>query len=43
MQTIQFKVDENHISVVLNLLKSLNSLKLNVINDLLVVNNIDNR
>ncbi|MBU1666832.1 hypothetical protein KKC13_00290 [bacterium] len=39
MQTVQFKVDNNYINIVLNLLNSLNGLKLNVINDLLIVDN----
>lgn len=34
MQTIQFRVDNNYIDIVVNLLNSLNSLKLNVIKDL---------
>ena len=43
MQTIQFKVDNNYIEIVLNLLNSLNSLKLNVINDLLIIDNKKNK
>lgn len=39
MQTIQFKVDNNYIETVLNLLNGLNSLKLNVIKDLLILDN----
>jgi hypothetical protein len=39
MQTIQFKVDNHYIEIVLNLLNSLNSLKLNVIKDLLIIDN----
>lgn len=39
MQTVQFKVDNNYIEMVLNLLNSLNSLKVNVIKDLLIINN----
>lgn len=38
MQTIQFKVDSNYIEMVLNLLNSLNCLKLNVIKDLSIIN-----
>jgi hypothetical protein len=39
MQTIQFKVDNNYIDIVLSLVNTLNSLKLNVINDLLIIDN----
>ena len=39
MQTIQFKVDNNYIETVLNLLNSLNRLKLNVISDLIIIDN----
>ena len=39
MQTIQFKVDNHYVDTVLNLLKGLNSLKLNVVKDLLVIDN----
>ena len=39
MQTIQFKVDNNHIKTILSLLKSLNSLNLNVIQDLSIIDN----
>jgi len=39
MQTIQFKVDNSYVDVVLNLLKTLNSLKLNVVKDLLIIDN----
>lgn len=38
MQTIQFKVDNNYIEMVINLLNSLNSLKLNVIKDVSIIN-----
>ena len=38
MQTIQFKVDNSYIEIVMNVLNSLNSLKLNLIQDLSVVN-----
>jgi len=40
MKTIQFKVDNNYIDIVLNLLNSLNSLKINVIKDLSVENSL---
>jgi len=43
MQTIQFKVDNNYIEIVLNLLNSLNGLKLNVIRDLTIVNSVSNQ
>lgn len=43
MKTIQFKVDNNYIDIVLNLLNSLNSLKLNVIKDLSVVNSVSHK
>jgi len=43
MQTIQFKVDNNYIEIVLNLLNSLNGLKLNVIRDLSIVNSVSNQ
>jgi len=33
MQTIQFKVDNSYVDIVLNLLKTLNNLKLNVVRD----------
>ena len=39
MQTIQFKVDNNYIETILSLLKSLNSLNLNVIQDLSIIDN----
>ena len=39
MQTIQFKVDNNYVDVVLNMLKTLNNLKLNVVKDLLIIDN----
>jgi len=39
MQTIQFKVDNSYVDIVLNLLKTLNNLKLNVVKDLLVIDN----
>ena len=39
MQTIQFKVDNNYIKTILSLLKSLNSLNLNVIQDLSIIDN----
>ncbi len=39
MQTIQFKVDNSYVDIVLNLLKTLNNLKLNVVRDLLVIDN----
>ena len=41
MQTIQFKVDNNYIETILSLLNSLNNIKLNIIEDLLIIN--DNR
>ena len=37
MQTIQFKVNNNYIEMVMNLLNSLNSMKLNIISDLSIV------
>jgi hypothetical protein len=40
MQTIQFKVDNNYLEMVINLLKSLNYLKFNVIQDLSIVNSL---
>jgi len=43
MKTIQFQVDNKYIDIVLNLLNSLNGLKLNVINDLSINNNIVDR
>jgi len=39
MQTIQFKVDNNYVDTVLNMLKTLNTLKLNVVKDLLIIDN----
>ncbi len=39
MQTIQFKVDNNYIETILSLLKNLNSLNLNVIQDLSIIDN----
>jgi len=42
-QTIQFKVDSNYIEMVLNLLNNLNNLKLNLINDLLIIDNNKNK
>jgi len=41
MQTIQFKVDSKYIDIVINLLNSLNGLKLNVIKDLSIKNSSD--
>ena len=38
MKTIQFKVDNNYIDIVLNLLNMLNGLKLNMIKDLSITN-----
>jgi len=38
MKTIQFKVDNNYIDIVLNLLNMLNGLKLNIIKDLSITN-----
>jgi len=39
MKTIQFKVDNNYIETVLSLLNSLNNIKLNIIKDLLIIDN----
>ncbi len=39
MRTIQFKVDNNYVDIVLSLLNTLNNLKLNIIKDLLVIDN----
>ena len=38
MQTIQFKVENNYIEIVLNFLNTLNSLKLDVIKDISIIN-----
>ena len=43
MQTIQFKVENNYISIVLNLLNSLNSLKVNVIKDISIINSVPHK
>ena len=40
MKTIQFQVDNKYIDIVLNLLNSLNGLKLNVIKNVSIVNNV---
>ena len=37
MRTIQFKVDNSYVDIVLTLLNTLNNLKLNIIKDLLVI------
>jgi len=39
MQTVQFKVDNNYIETILSLLNSLNNIKLNIIQDLLIIDN----
>jgi hypothetical protein len=39
VQTIQFKVDSSYVDIVLNLLNTLNNLKLNIIKDILVIDN----
>jgi hypothetical protein len=36
-QTIQFKVDSNYLEIVLDMLNTLNNLKLNLINDLSII------
>ena len=43
MQTIQFRVENNYIDIVLNLLNSLNSLKVNVIKDISIIDNISHK
>ena len=43
MQTIQFKVDSSYVDIVLNLLNTLNNLKLNIIKDLLVIDNTQSK
>ena len=40
MRTIQFKVDNSYVDIVLTLLNTLNNLKLDIIKDLLVIDNI---
>ena len=40
MQTIQFKVENNYISIVLDLL---NSLKVNVIKDISIINSVSHK
>jgi len=40
MRTIQFKVDNSYVDIILTLLNTLNNLKLNIIKDLLVIDNI---
>ena len=43
MRTIQFKVDNSYVDIVLTLLNTLNNLKLDIIKDLLVIDNIKSK